>query len=126
MCAAYRSNPCLRKAEVFYLPFLNQVLHRSRHVFDWHFCINTVLIEQIDGFGLEAFERSLGNLLDVLRPAIEAALATGLDVKSEFRSDHHLLAERSEGFTDEFLIRKRTVDLGSVEKGNALFHGPAN
>ena len=126
MCAAYRLDACFRKTEVFYLPFLNQVLYRSRHVFDWHFAINTVLIEQIDGFGLEAFERSLGDLLDVLRPAIEAALATGLDVKSEFRSDHHLLAERSEGFTDEFFIREGTVDFGSVEKGNTPFDGLSN
>src|SRR4030095_4160624 len=33
------------KAEVLYLAFLNQILHRAGHVFDWHGGIDAVLIE---------------------------------------------------------------------------------
>ncbi len=70
--AANRLCSCFRKAEVLHLPFLNQVLHRSGHVFDWHVRVNTVLIEQIDGIDLESLERGLGDLLDVLWPTIQA------------------------------------------------------
>src|SRR2546425_7133882 len=34
VCMTNRLCCCFRKAEVLHLPFLNQVLHRSRHVFD--------------------------------------------------------------------------------------------
>ena len=63
---------CFRKAEVLHLACLNQVLHRSRHVFDGHVRVNPVLIEQIDGIDLEPLERGLGDLLDLLWPAIQA------------------------------------------------------
>jgi hypothetical protein len=57
-----------RQAEVLDLALLNQDLHRSCHIFDWHLGVNAVLIEEIDDVGLEPFER----LLDMLRPTIEA------------------------------------------------------
>ena len=46
--------PGLRHAEVLYLAFLDQVLHCSGNVFDGHFGIDAVLIEQIDGVDREA------------------------------------------------------------------------
>ena len=49
----------------------NQVLYRSRHVFDWHIRINPVLIEQIDSIGLESLERALGDLPDMLWSTIK-------------------------------------------------------
>src|SRR5204862_549192 len=55
-----------RKAEVLHLACPDQVLHGSRHVFDWHVRIDAVLIEQIDGIDLESPERALGNFFDVL------------------------------------------------------------
>ena len=57
-----RLHPCFRKAEVLDLAFPDQVLHHSRHVFDRHVRIDTVLVQQIDNVGLEALERCLGNL----------------------------------------------------------------
>ena len=56
------------------LALLNQVLHRSRHVFDRHVRVDAVLIEQIDDIGLEALERGLGDLLDVLGPTVQPGL----------------------------------------------------
>ena len=50
--ATDRLHSCFRKAEVLHLAFPNQVLHRSRHVFDGHVRVNAVLIEQIDGLDL--------------------------------------------------------------------------
>src|SRR6266566_6244496 len=48
--------PASESPKLLDLTFLNQVLHRSRHVFDWHVRINAMLIEQIDGSGVEALE----------------------------------------------------------------------
>jgi hypothetical protein len=69
--ATDRLHSCFRKAEVLNLAFLNQVLHRPRHVFDRHLRVNSVLIEQIDGIDLESLERALCGLLDVFRPTIQ-------------------------------------------------------
>src|SRR6266496_4365426 len=68
VCAPNRLYSRFRKAEVLHFTLLNQVLHRSRHVFDRHVRVNTVLIEQIDGIDLESLKRALGDLLDVLWP----------------------------------------------------------
>src|SRR5262245_6317682 len=42
--ATNRLHSRFRKTEMLNLTFLNQLLHRSRHIFNWHFRINTVLI----------------------------------------------------------------------------------
>src|SRR5439155_27305023 len=47
---------CFGKAEVLHFALLNQILHRSRYVFDRHFRVNTVLIKQIDRVDLESFQ----------------------------------------------------------------------
>ena len=74
MRATDRLHAGFRKPEVLDLALLNQVLHRSRDVFDRHVRIDTVLIEQVDRVDLEPLERGLGDLLDVPGPAIQAAL----------------------------------------------------
>ena len=66
--------PGFGKTEVLNLTLLNQILHRSGHVFDRHVRINAVLIEQIDRIGLESLERGFGDFLDVLRPTVQADL----------------------------------------------------
>jgi hypothetical protein len=81
VCATNRFRPCFRKAEVLDLAFLNQVLHRSRDVFDRHVRIHTVLVEQIDRIDLEPLEGGLGNLLDVFGPTVQTDL---LPVGTEF------------------------------------------
>jgi hypothetical protein len=53
---------------------VNQFLHRSRYVFDGHVRINTVLIEQIDDISLEALERGLSHLLDMVWPTVQPSL----------------------------------------------------
>jgi hypothetical protein len=59
-----------RKAEVLHLTLLNEILHRSRDVFDGHVRVNAVLVEQIDDIGLESLEGGLGDFRDVLWPTI--------------------------------------------------------
>ena len=87
-----------RHAKVFYLALLNQILDRSRHVFDWHLCVNAVLIKQIDRVDPESFQGALHALLDVLGPAVQTyrtGTAIMFEFEPEFRRDHHLSAERS-------------------------------
>src|SRR3989440_7580143 len=113
---------CYRKAEVFPLPFLNQVLARPRHILDGHVGVHTVLIEQVDGLDPESLERALGALLDMLWPPILAhLLPSGTQFEADFGGDHHLLAQGSKRFAHQFFIGERTVTLGGVEKGNAAF-----
>ena len=71
MRATDRLHSRFGETEVLDLAFLNQVLHGSRYIFDGHVRVNTVLIEEIDDVDLEPFERPLGDLLDVLRPAVQ-------------------------------------------------------
>jgi len=63
VCATYRLHACFREPEALHLALLNQLFHRSRHIFDWHVRVNPVLIEKIDDVGLEALQRGLGDLL---------------------------------------------------------------
>ena len=50
------------QAEVLDLALADQLLHRAGHVLDRHVRIDAVLVEQVDGVGLEALERGLGDL----------------------------------------------------------------
>ena len=59
----------------------------------------------------------------MLRPAVQGALLPGVTIESEFGGDDHFVAEWGEGFADEFLVREGAIDLGSVEKSDALFNG---
>ena len=51
-----------------------------------------MLVEQIDGVDLEALERALDDVCDVLRPA------------AELGCDHDLVAHRRQGFAHEFFV----------------------
>ena len=73
------------QAEVLHLALLNQVLHRSRDVFDRHVRVDAVLVEEVDGLDLEPLERRLGDLLDVRRPAVETrAVRPAVNVNPNF------------------------------------------
>ena len=56
VCAANGVCSGLRKAEVLDLAGLNQMLDRASDILDGHVWIDTVLVEEIDDVGLEAFE----------------------------------------------------------------------
>src|ERR1700692_3412203 len=88
------------KAEVLNLALLNQILHRSRHVFDWHVRVNPMLIEQVDDITLEPLERVRAALLDLLRPTVQsrrtlhpAGIEIRPEVEPEFGGDHHSVTE---------------------------------
>ena len=106
------------------LALLDQILDGSRHVLDRHGGIDAMLIEQIDAIGPEPLQGGLGDLSDVLRPAVEAELAELLaECMTELGRDHDLVAERGEGLADNFLILVRAVCLGGIEEGDAALDG---
>src|SRR2546421_679162 len=67
----------------------------------------------------EPLEGALGALLDVLGPAADDLLPTGVERDPELGGDHHFPAEGSKGFADELFVREWPVDLGGVEEGDA-------
>ena len=81
-----------------------------------------MLIKQIDDVRPESLERSVGDLLDVLRPTVEAdLLAFRTNLETEFGGDHHALTKRSKRFAHEFFIRKWTIHFSSIEKCDPEF-----
>ena len=128
ICATNRLWCCFGHPEVFHLALLNQLFHGSGNVFDGHVGVDAVLIEQIDDIGLEALERGGGDFLDVLWPTVQAGLFAGgrINFEAELGGDHYLVAERSEGFADEFFVCERAVDFGGVEEGDTAFYGRAD
>src|SRR5271166_3496647 len=86
-----------------------------------------MLIEQVDYVRLEPLERTLDGLLDLLGPAVQTCgsgpMIGAAEIEPEFGGDHHLLAERSEGFANQLFVQERAVDLGGVEERDAALHG---
>ena len=75
----------------------------------------------------EALERSFGDLLDVLRPAIEAPLGSPRrKLEAELGCDHHLVTKGRKGFAHEFFVGERAIGLGCIKKGDATVHGRPN
>src|SRR5947207_7683998 len=127
VCPTDGLHSCFREPEVLDLTFLNQVLHGSGHVLDWHRRINAMLIEQIDRIDLESPERCFGDLLDVFRPAICARLpSVSTKLETEFGGDHYLIANGSERFAHEFFVCERAVRFSSIEKRYAAFYRRPN
>ena len=122
MGAADRLHAGLGEAEVLHLAFADQVLHRAGDVFDRHVRIDAMLVEEIDDVGPQPLERSLGDRLDVLRPAVEAAAcACGPISKPNLVAITTSLAQRRERLADQLLVGERAVDLRGVEEGDAAF-----
>src|SRR6185437_2399591 len=111
-------------AEVPDFTLLDQLLHRTCHVFDRHRRIDTVLIEQIDHAGPESLERRFRDSPNILRAAVQAYIRSSA-LKAEFGCDRNLLAKRRNRLAEQFFVRERTVRFRSVEECDAaLERGP--
>src|SRR6476469_4657358 len=84
-----------------------------------------MLIEKIDCFDLQPRERCVGDLPDVVRPAVETiARAVRVDAESKLRCNHYFMSERRERFSHQFFVCERTICLGSIkERDPALDSG---
>src|SRR4051794_33807492 len=61
----------LRQTEVLHLALVDQVLHRTRDVFDRYVKIDAMLVIEVNRLDPESFQRSLHYFFDVLRPAVQ-------------------------------------------------------
>src|SRR6185295_3277461 len=123
VCAANRLSPGFRETEVLHLAFTNQVAHGTRDVFDRHVRIDAMLIEEVDPVGLEPFQRSLRDVADVRRTAVETGLLAALELEAELRRDDHLVTQWRESFADELLVSERPVGFRRVEERHAALEG---
>jgi hypothetical protein len=126
--AAQGLNPRFGHAEGLHLSLRDEGLHRSGDLLDGHVGIDPVLVKQIDGLHPQALQRALDGPADVLRPAGDAAVLTGLgiDVEAELGGDHHPVAYRPQGFAYHLLVDEGAVDLGGVEEAHAPLDGRAD
>src|SRR4029077_8731835 len=107
----------LGEAEVLHLSLLNEGFDSSRHVLNRHFGINAMLIEKIDGFDLQAREGCVGDLPDVVRPAVETITrAVQVNAETKLGGNDYFGEARRQRFTHQFFVRERTIRLGSIEK----------
>ena len=111
----------LGQAEVPDLARLDEFLDGAGDVLDRHVRVDPVLVVQVDACRPEPLQRRVGGLPDVLGAAGQARSARPSASKREpeLGGDDDLVAERCEGFADEFLVDERAVDLGGVEEGDA-------
>src|SRR5580692_12862632 len=107
---------------MFHLAGLDEIFHCAGNVFDWNFEIDAMLVVEIDMVGLQALERFVADLLDVIGMAVERApLSTVVRIRlpAELGGNHDFVAERSEAFADEFFVDERAIHLGGVEESDA-------
>ena len=123
MRAADGSGSCLGEPEVLDLALGNQLAHGAGHVLDGHGRVDAVLVEQVDGFDAQAAQRSFGDPPDLLGPGIGALHPPVHDVPAELRGHLHLVADRRDRLTHEFLVDVGAIDLGGVDERDALVHG---
>src|SRR5215469_3520750 len=122
VCATDRICSCFREAEVLDLAFCDQLFDSAGDVFDWDVRVDSVLIEQIDDISLEALERGVSDLPDVLGPAVQACRWLPA-WEAELGCDDDLIAEGREGFAYEFFVRERAVGFGGVKESDAAVEG---
>ena len=63
-----RSPPRDRSVKLF---LRDEIFDRTGDVFDGYLRVDAVLVEEIDAIRAEAFERFVGDVLDVIGPAVE-------------------------------------------------------
>ena len=114
------------EAKVLHLALLDQFLHGSCDVFDGHVGIDAVLVEDVNAVDVQTLQRCCGNLLDVLRAAVEAPpsrTSIWIEIKAELGGDHDLFADRGERFAQKQLIGERAIHFGRVKEGEVTIHG---
>jgi hypothetical protein len=122
--SANRLHPGLGQAEVFHLPFADQLLHSPGHIYDWHVGIDAVLVQQVDAVGSEPPQRCLDNLANVFGPTIQTKLLLGvrINLEAELGGNDDPVADRDQCLTDQLFIREWAVHFSRVEEGDAVIH----
>jgi hypothetical protein len=107
---------------------LDEVLDRARDVLDRHVRVHPMLVEEVDDIRPQPLQRRIGNLPDVIRPAVDPTVISGcrIDPETELRRDDHLLAQGREGFADELFVHEGAVDFRRVEERDTTLDGRAD
>ena len=103
----------LREPEISDLALSDEIANRSCNVFDRHFWVDPVLVEQVDVVRPEPLQHLVDDLANVLRPAVESS---GIEVETELRREDHLITDRLERFADKGLVQEGPVGLSGVEE----------
>jgi hypothetical protein len=100
MGASDRLRPSFGKTKVLYFACLDEFLDGTRDVLDGNIGINAVLVKQIYRVDVQALQRRVGYLLDVLRLAVQAlpsGTAIGVQIEAELcGNDGHSRSEDQE------------------------------
>jgi hypothetical protein len=107
----------------------DEFLHSARNVLNGDRRVNSMLVQQIDGAGLQAFQHRLDSLPNVLWTAIQAAASLScfrINVEAEFCRDHHLITKWCDRFTHKFFVCERAIRFCRIEEGHALLEGYTN
>ena len=117
--AADRLRAGFREPEMLDLALANQVLHRTRDVFDRNVRVDAMLVEQVDAIRPKSLQRRVGDGANLRRMAVEPRHLAVLDVEAELGGDRDLIADGLERFADDILIGIRAVHFGRIEERHA-------
>jgi hypothetical protein len=102
------------------LALADQLTDRACDVLNRHIRVDPMLIKEIDVVRPEPSEGGLGDLPDVLGAAVHT---TAADPEAELGGDDHPITDRGERLAHELLVDEGTVDLRSIEEGDAALYG---
>ena len=112
-----------------HLTSVDEFLHRAGDVLDRHIRIDAVLVQKVDVIGAQPLQHRIRHAFDMIGVTVRPRVtihSSGPDIEAKLGGDNHFVAYRCEGFTDQFLVGPRTVDLGGIEKRYAQFMRAAN
>src|SRR5689334_21144718 len=88
-----------------------------------------MLVEQVNPIYGQSLQHRIDDFSNVFGTAIQAAAALSrlrINVKTIFRGDDYLVANRRQRLTQEFFVRERPVRLRGIEESHAAFEGRTN
>ena len=109
-----------------HFPLLHQILNCPGHILHRHFRIDTVLIQQVNMVGAQAFQRTFHCPADMVGTTVDGGRLLLLDAEAEFRPDFHFVAKRCECLADPLFAGVRAIDLRRIEESDAFVVCPAN
>jgi hypothetical protein len=105
---------------------LDQFTERSRDLFDRHFRIGMMEIQQVDAVGPKPPKHSLHRPTDIFRLAVAAYPLVVLEPKTQLTGDDNLVAKRRERFTDDLFVGEGAVYFGYIKEGDATLPRATN
>ena len=110
----------LGQAEVAHLARLHQLAHGADRLLDRRLRVHPVLVVEVDVVEAEPAQRVVARLLDVLGPAVHAAVRRVVSADdAELGGQHDLVAPVGDRAADQLLVGAAAVHVGGVEEAHA-------